>query len=125
MPIEIVCPNGHTLKVKDSLAGKMGLCPICKTPVAVPRVAGVAASELTEDAILGIIGPYEPDPDRVQTPIEEPTAASKSGGAREVHVPPKKSCAKCNAEIPAEAQICPYCRTYLATDMTDLIKRTS
>ena len=125
MPIEIVCPNGHTLKVKDSLAGKMGLCPVCKTQVAVPRVSQPASSELTEDAILGIIGPYAPDPSRVQTPIEEPTAARKSDAVHEGHVPPKKSCAKCNAEIPAESQICPFCRTYLAADMTDLMKKTS
>jgi len=125
MTIEIVCPNGHTLKVKDSLAGKMGLCPVCKTRVAVPRISPPAASELTEDAILGIIGPYEPDPSRVQAPIEEPSAARKPAAPREGHAPPKKSCTKCNAEIPAESQICPHCRTYLAADMTDLMKRTS
>ena len=125
MSIQVVCPNGHTVKVKDALAGKMGLCPVCKAPVSVPRVSEPVASDLTEDAILGIIGPYEPDPSRVQAPIEERVAVEKPGVARDGHVPPKKSCGKCNAEIPAGAQICPHCRTYLTADMNDLLKRTS
>lgn len=122
MSIEVVCPNGHTLKVKDSLAGKMGLCPVCKARIVIPRVAQSGSSELTEDAILGILGPYEPDPNRVQAPIEEPASRKAS---KDRPGSPKKNCAKCNAEIPADAHICPHCRTYLSADVTDLIKRTS
>lgn len=125
MAIEFVCPNGHPLKVKDSLAGKMGLCPVCKVRVAVPRLPQSTSSELTEDAILGILGPHEPDASRVQTPLEEPAAERKPAAARDGHAPPKKSCSKCNAEIPAGVQICPHCRTYLAADLTDLVKRPS
>jgi len=36
MPIEVQCPNGHQLWVKDELAGKTGLCPRCRAKVQVP-----------------------------------------------------------------------------------------
>ena len=34
--ISFPCPNGHSLKVKDSLAGRTGRCPKCKVPIAIP-----------------------------------------------------------------------------------------
>jgi len=115
MSIEVACPNGHTLKVKDSLAGKTGLCPVCKARVRIPRAA---PSELTEDAILGIIGPYEPDESILQQPIEEPTAAKKREASAK---PTNTTCEKCSQQVPAGATICPYCRTYLFK-MSDLTK---
>ena len=39
MSIRCVCPNGHPLTVSDSLAGKSGLCPLCRAPVRVPQKA--------------------------------------------------------------------------------------
>ena len=37
MSIQVVCPNGHVLKVSDDYAGKMGLCPVCKARIKVPQ----------------------------------------------------------------------------------------
>lgn len=34
--IEIRCPNGHVLRVKDECAGKTGLCSRCRAKVRVP-----------------------------------------------------------------------------------------
>ncbi|RMG03779.1 MAG: hypothetical protein D6741_01955 [Planctomycetota bacterium] len=101
MPIEVVCSNGHVLRVKDSLAGKTGLCPVCRVRVRVPA----PANDLSEAEILDILssGPKEPEKDVEYHPAEEvpPT-------------PPKKICRKCQREILAATHICPYCRTYIA-----------
>jgi len=105
MSIQVVCPNGHSLHVKDESAGKSGLCPVCKARIQVPRPTHEV---LDEDAILAIIGPYEP----------ETAKSSRSGdAAHSWHAsaaPPKKSCSKCNREIDAETHICPFCHTYIA-----------
>ncbi|NUQ65524.1 MAG: hypothetical protein HUU20_23905 [Pirellulales bacterium] len=105
MSIQVVCPNGHSLHVKEDCAGKTGLCPICKARIQVPRPA---REELDEDAILGIIGPYEPGRAR-STVSAEGSRPWLSGGS-----PPKKSCDKCNREIDAATHICPFCHTYIA-----------
>ena len=36
MPIQIICPNGHSLTIKGKYAGKEGLCPVCRAPIKVP-----------------------------------------------------------------------------------------
>jgi hypothetical protein len=36
MSIEVTCPNGHWLRIKEKYAGKQGGCPICRAPVCVP-----------------------------------------------------------------------------------------
>jgi len=36
MSIEVTCPNGHRLKIKEKYAGKQGTCPVCRAPVCVP-----------------------------------------------------------------------------------------
>lgn len=38
MPIDVTCPNGHALKVKDKYAGKTGLCPRCGVQMIVPAL---------------------------------------------------------------------------------------
>ena len=36
MGIVCHCPNGHRVKVKDKLAGKRGLCPVCGAKFSIP-----------------------------------------------------------------------------------------
>jgi len=105
MSIRVVCPNGHVLNVKNSLAGMTGLCPKCKARVAVPRPQEAG---LSEDAILGILGPHVPE-----TPETERTEAEASRRPDRTRTP-KKSCHKCNREISALIHICPFCHTYIA-----------
>lgn len=38
MPILCACPNGHSLRVKDKLAGKQGKCPTCGADFDVPAL---------------------------------------------------------------------------------------
>lgn len=111
MSIRVVCRNGHILNVKDSLAGKLGLCPTCKARVQVPRVS---QGELSEDAILGILGPAKLGPVR-EGPAHEAieTADPLAGAENDRSGPPLKSCEKCNQLILAATHICPYCHTYI------------
>ncbi len=106
MSIQVTCPNGHLLHVKDVYAGKVGLCPLCKAQIQIPNPQ---ESELTEEAIMGFLGP----PRRVGAAVvSDGPAVWESRSA--APAPPKKSCSKCNREILAETHICPYCHTYIA-----------
>ncbi len=105
MAIRVVCPNGHGLKVPDDFAGKVGMCPICKSRVRVPRTR---TPDLSEEAILGLIGPVEG---------EGSAGAGRSAGedAAEGVSSGFKACDRCNREIPAHLHICPHCHTYIAS----------
>ena len=39
MGIEAFCPNGHRMKVKDHLAGRLGVCPTCGSRFRLPEVS--------------------------------------------------------------------------------------
>ncbi len=39
MGIRFSCPNGHKLNVKDSLAGKRGICPACGAKFVIPAAS--------------------------------------------------------------------------------------
>ena len=107
MSIQVTCPNGHVLRVRDCFAGKVGLCPACKARVAVPKVD----SELSEDEIIDVLGPHDPSQSGTGSTIvgNRPADRTVAGPS-----PPKKSCSKCNREISAGTHICPFCRTYIA-----------
>ena len=112
MSIRVVCPNGHALEVKDEFSGKVGLCPVCKTRVRVPELR---PGELSEDAIMNILGPNVSDDSEQISSEERPRNAPMLGSPnRERNAPPKKSCHKCNREIAAQIHICPFCHTYIA-----------
>jgi len=106
MSIRVVCPNGHALRVQDSSAGKTGLCPVCKALVKVPELSALPVSE---DAILGFLGP-QPAKTAQAAPAAERTAVKSTA---EGPTPPKKSCERCNQEILATTHVCPYCHTYV------------
>lgn len=111
MSIRVVCPNGHVLKVKESLAGKTGLCPHCKARVEVPLPS---QEDLSEDAILGLLdsgGPRPKDGTGSTRPPARPASKPKAASGSS---PPMKSCHKCHQEIEAGIHICPHCHTYIA-----------
>jgi hypothetical protein len=113
MAIEVTCPQGHRLRVKESFAGKKGLCPVCKTPVLVPKPEKNAVSE---DDILNFIGPSTSGVlGRALTPeeIQELEQAGSQIGHSNNHTP-HKVCSKCNQEISSASHICPFCHTYIA-----------
>ena len=125
MSIQVVCPNGHVLKVSDEYAGKTGLCPVCKSRVRVPKPS---EDQLSEEAIMSILGAYDPNKaGRQWTDVSDLAAADTPRALRDQvspggeagtlgggPSPPKKSCPHCNEEIVAEIHICPHCHTYIA-----------
>jgi len=127
MSIHVVCPNGHALNVKESLAGKTGLCPKCKARVQVPELR---RDELSEDSIMSILGPHvskavQPSPVEASpvevspvevSPVEVSPETVEAPQAVPVdsNSPPKKSCHRCNRVISSELHICPFCHTFIA-----------
>jgi hypothetical protein len=98
------------LKVKDDLAGKMGLCPVCKAKVQVPARP---AHPFSEDAILDIMG--KGGAALAPAPAPSPAvAAVGAAGKKDAQSPPMKTCSKCNHSIAATIHICPHCHTYIA-----------
>ncbi len=110
MAIRVVCPNGHVLRVNDALAGKIGRCPKCKARVQVPALR---CDELSEDAILDILGPRAPDASSSGVLDERPKRTSSESSIIR-NGPPKKICHRCNRTIDALHHICPHCHTYIA-----------
>ena len=107
MSIQLLCPNGHALQVREAYAGKTGVCPLCRARVQIPKSVH---SEVTEEAILGFLGP----PRRSYAPAVSGVVAATETRSEVSPSPPKKSCDKCNREILAATHICPYCHTYIA-----------
>lgn len=122
MSIRCVCPNGHVLKVKDSLAGTTGLCPSCKGKVLVPKPHQPPAPQtqprqprISEEAILDLLGKQQGQTTGATSPHDESgifLATSDSG----VYGQPlaKRPCNRCSREVAVNAHICPYCHTYIA-----------
>jgi hypothetical protein len=122
MSIDVTCPNGHALKIKDKYAGKIGRCPHCQMPVHVPE----APHALTDDEILNVVGP--PD-DIHDMPVHQEyahLAGSESGlsllGGSSVHKRLTKTCPKCKYEVKMKLDICPHCHMYFS-DPTEVVRR--
>lgn len=117
MSIRVVCPKGHQLVVRDEMAGQTGRCPVCRSKVTVPRPSNGSVSE---DDILGFLGPCNPGPKPYREESEassvDEAAEAKAGAHHRIDgpSPPMKACDKCNREIEAKTHICPYCHTYIA-----------
>jgi RNA polymerase subunit RPABC4/transcription elongation factor Spt4 len=106
MAIKVTCPNGHTLRVNDSLAGKTGLCPTCKARVTVPELKQEA---IDESDILQVIGPYDPDKSQV---VRRDSRLDGEAEEKKSKVEMRR-CMSCEREIEAETHICPYCHHYI------------
>jgi hypothetical protein len=108
MSIQVVCPNGHPLKVQDSAAGKLGLCPVCKARVKVPQPD---TRQVSEDTILDFLGPHkhEPAPGEGMAPADALTLPFNEG-----EPVPSNRCRRCNREMAPSIHVCPYCHTYIA-----------
>jgi hypothetical protein len=111
MSIEVRCANGHVLKVKDSLAGKIGRCPVCRALVKVPKPA------ISEDEILAMLNkslgrkmsrPENADPEQRQT---------GAAGAPPSGLPPlrrQRICSACGHAVAYFfAARCTYCGALL------------
>ena len=113
MSIRVVCPNGHELKVKASMAGKTGLCPTCRAVVKVPVL-----KESLEDSILDMLDKSKGNGAAAPTShsSDESTSQIRVDG-KELHLSsaPKKPCVRCHREVDLGTHICPHCHTYIAS----------
>lgn len=131
--INLTCPNGHTLKAKETNAGKVGKCPVCKATVTIPVPNQTV---LSESAILDILGNPEPKTGSFAKTVARPASAgaaaaaagimTKSAAIREPLVSDSmtgtistiKQCPSCEREIDIGYHICPHCHTYI-TGLSD------
>lgn len=133
MSIEVTCPNGHTLKVKDKYAGQTGLCPRCQARILVPEPA---TAGLSEDAIVDLLGPPARDDlqstrgDLQSMPVhQDPRHLVSSGdpsmsGSSILSASPTRDCPKCRKQVAAIYRICPSCWTYFSdTGGSSIIKK--
>ena len=110
MAIEVTCPQGHHLRVKDRYAGKTGQCPHCQSRVRVP--------DLTDDEVLSILGPPKPPPEDDHDDEEahvhhSPGSADESGISMLSSVKKHyKNCPHCGTEAPGWFASCPHCHEY-------------
>lgn len=71
MGIVAYCPNDHRVKVKDTLAGKKGICPTCGARFRIPF-------ESQPDRKHFAIDDTGPGEDLLETPIEAPVETPAS-----------------------------------------------
>ncbi|MCL6505396.1 MAG: hypothetical protein K6T59_00060 [Bryobacteraceae bacterium] len=108
MSIELTCPQGHKLKVKDRYAGKTGLCPRCGSRVRVPGVS--------EQEILRLLTCEELiEADHRASAAEEPAAGTVEAIPARRPLAGSKTCPRCKKEVRASFDLCPHCGTYFAS----------
>ena len=110
MTLRVVCSNGHSLTVKDRLAGKLGLCPVCKVKVQVPLVED---DGMSEDAIMDILGPKQESPPAGRVEKEPSAAEAAKPKIPAPHSAAMKVCIKCKRTMDSGVHICPHCRCYV------------
>ena len=134
MPIEVVCPNGHLLKVKDKYAGKSGLCPHCQAPLLVPAPRADdeddsielvprkrIEDELTKPLPPAAAGGHIDDDDEIPgggTPSKAAASAAHSAGESllgSAVIKHQKMCRRCHQMSPIWFARCPNCDCFFRT----------
>ena len=102
MSIEVSCPNGHVLRVKNSFAGKTGYCPHCRAKVHVP------AQEFLEEDVMSVLGPPRPMP--VDDPESEPAdEACVHQEPRQEGLAEESGIGLAGSSILRRGKVCPAC----------------
>ena len=99
MGIQVVCPNGHALKVKSKYGGKVGLCPFCDSRVQVPERERKLTGQPKESSLSGLSIKI-PDFTKDWQPLKDTEDV-------------ERICAKCHKNVPQDATVCPHCHTYI------------
>ena len=100
MSIQVVCPNGHVLKVKSKYGGKVGFCPFCNSRLEIPDRKRARTGQPRESSLSGLSINMPDDVKDWKPPSD----------ADDI----EKICAKCHKGIPQDAAVCPHCHTYIA-----------
>ncbi|MCE5301643.1 MAG: STAS domain-containing protein [Planctomycetaceae bacterium] len=107
MLIEVRCPNGHILHVREQYAGKIGACPRCGDPVRIPCLAATAAAVSDR---LGAAPSATPSPPVIVAegpPQGRHTWAPAANPS--VHPGRERVCLECGRVISQSFAICPQC----------------
>ena len=110
MLIEVRCPNGHVLHVKERHAGKIGVCPHCSAPVRVPLAASVRGNDSpkapsTHQATSDSVVLQESRHDRMEWASASKTSDSFAPAGK------GKLCLGCGRIVSQSFAICPQCGT--------------
>jgi hypothetical protein len=123
MPIDVVCPNGHALKIKEKYAGKTGLCPKCRAAIDVPAPRPSSIDELIDlvprapvkftDAAASV---HDDDDDDPRSPCtghaHSPSRAGESLLSSSSLVKHQKVCPKCFQVAPIWFARCQHCNHF-------------
>ena len=108
MFIEVRCPNGHVLHVKEKYAGKMGACPRCSAPVRVPLAGQVHGDDpLAAHSIH-------------QSPLEKPAHEEPEGDRpgrtsdSSISLGQDKQCVWCGKTVSHATAKCNWCGTLMS-----------
>jgi hypothetical protein len=69
--------------------------------------------EVSEDSILDFLSSQSTGANRGRQRASGTATKPAEGHVAAAHSPPKKSCGRCNREIPAQTHICPFCHAYV------------
>lgn len=118
MVIDVTCPNGHQLKIKEKYAGQTGLCPKCQSRVFVPEPE---PAKMSEDAIVDLLGPPMNEDDDSSLPVHQDPKHRRAPGDSDVGQSGQsllgaetRDCPKCRKKVPISYHICPNCWTYFS-----------
>jgi len=112
MSITVHCPQGHRLVTHDDHAGKAGRCPVCKAIVSIPPPH---TGNLSETAILGILGSPKPKESTIADDLDEFAAMAGYPAKKQQQQSQQKLCPSCDREIDTGYHICPHCHTYISS----------
>ena len=114
MLIEVRCPNGHVLHVKEKHAGKIGACPRCSAPVRVP-----SPGQVQGDSRFGVppAHPAPSEPIVVQESRHDGTewASASNSSFSLSHAMKGKLCLECGRIVSQSFAICPQCGTSVSS----------
>jgi anti-anti-sigma factor len=108
MLIEVRCPNGHVLHVKEKYAGKMGACPQCSAPVRVPL-----AGEVHRDDPLGIHSIHQPPAEKLVHEEPEGDRPGKTSDSS-ISLGQDKRCVWCGKTVSHATAKCNWCGTLIS-----------
>ena len=113
MSIQVNCPGGHVVQIKDKYAGRRGKCPLCGTPIDVPGVR-----RLSEDEIAALMyGPPAIEDDSVvhDDHARRDGSGMSLAGSSAVGGIGLRVCPKCRAKVYVpENLICPQCNSHFS-----------
>jgi hypothetical protein len=128
MAIDVTCPNGHKLQIKEKYAGKSGLCPRCQARIEVPALGAgeelidlvarraTPAADVQNQAALAAAPAHDPhdalaDDDAPGTPSHATSRAGESLLSSAV-IRHRKVCPQCYQVCPIWYARCTHCDFY-------------